>query len=111
MTAADTLRANLSRIMREEGISVKTLADRSGVSPRTAAYLATRSSSAPSLDTAEAVAKALGLELWQLLLPDLDYRRARGALPAVLEAYLHAPQPVADFLAHIAEQPGPYRTK
>jgi transcriptional regulator with XRE-family HTH domain len=81
----------LQELMRQRGWSQHELAKKSGVTQRQISNLLTGTQS-PSLDTAEAIARAFDLETWHMLiratgLPPNDLARLRRVITAFLDSY------------------------
>ncbi len=72
-TLRDVVANNIARIMDDPAapLTQEAVGRRSGIPQRTVGRLK-NGSSAASLTTLEAIAKGLGVEPWQLLIPDFD---------------------------------------
>ena len=71
VTSRDILAENLSRLIEASGLSLRAWAQGKGLDVKLVERLA-KNSHAVTLDKLEDVAKAVGLQAWQLLLPDVD---------------------------------------
>lgn len=88
-----TLAANVRRLMDAEHLSQQALAKRAGVSQRGVSYVLNyrdEHDRHPSTETVEALARAFGLQAWQLMAPNLgqELHAARGALADHLDVAL-----------------------
>lgn len=77
-TTRSILAENLRRMIDGEGLSIRALALSRGLDMRLIDRLVNKSN-AVTIDTLEVVAEKLGLQAWQLLLPDLDPKQPPDA--------------------------------
>jgi transcriptional regulator with XRE-family HTH domain len=82
----DTLARNLTVLMAEAGWNQVELAKRSGVSQRQISNIL-RKESGCSVEHADALARAFGLQGWHLIMPTLPADVRNGALPLLMERY------------------------
>ncbi len=75
--ASKTLVANLRALMRATGMKRTLLVKKSGVSERMIGYILAEERT-PTLDIAEALAKAFGLRGWQMIVPGLPVALAKN---------------------------------
>ncbi|MGE8452644.1 MAG: hypothetical protein ACN6OP_18895 [Pseudomonadales bacterium] len=104
-SAADIVGANLNRLMAEAGLSNVTLESRLSrhVTKSTIGRMRNAESSA-GIGNIEQVARAFGLEAWQLLIPDVSTTnkpRLAGTAPA---ANTQSPSPAAAELLDLFNQ-------
>jgi transcriptional regulator with XRE-family HTH domain len=85
----DTLAINLTMLMAEARWNQVELAKRSGVSQRQISNIL-RKESGCSVEHADALAKAFGLQGWHLIMPSLPADVRNGAIPALLQRYAAA---------------------
>ena len=86
----DTLVENLQALMSLRRISRSELARRSGVSERMLAFIFAGDRK-PTIDTVEKLAKPLGVNGWQLILPGYAGHVAeKNHLDEVVDAYMHS---------------------
>lgn len=62
---------NLNRLMDHADVSQTTLGKKAGVDPSTIGRIRTQKN-APDIETLEAICTALGVAVWQALVPDMD---------------------------------------
>lgn len=89
LSAIDILIQNIEMLKKEAGnMSNRELSRRSGVSDRAIGKTLNKES-APAVDNVEKIAKAFGLESWQLMLPNLraDMKRS-GHLDQLIADYM-----------------------
>jgi len=73
----DTFRENLKKIMAARGLSANRLSQMSSVSQVMISYIL-KSSRGASLDTVQAIADALGLPAYMMLVPDFNFEHDAG---------------------------------
>lgn len=94
--------ANLRRLVDDHGDTHRSLGKRAKVSPRQVGYILTLHS-VPTIETADALAGAYGLEGWQLQIADLPLAVLKSpALGAVLRAFLTTDDAGRDLLGRLA---------
>lgn len=64
----ETLAANMRRLMADRDWKQAELAERAGIAQKTVSQILTGSSAA-TIETVDAIARAFGIEVWQLLMP------------------------------------------
>jgi plasmid maintenance system antidote protein VapI len=84
MTVADHFAANVRRVIEHEGLSVNGAATRWRVPVKTLEAIIKRQRT-PTLETADALARAAGFALWQMIAANFD-----PANPPVLRAMSQA---------------------
>ena len=91
-TTRSTLIRNLTALMDVRGWNQSELARQSGVSQRMISHLL-RDEASCSIETAEALATAFGLNGWHLLLPNLPHDLLDSpSLRRLVDSYISAPQ-------------------
>jgi transcriptional regulator with XRE-family HTH domain len=71
MNSTKTVAKNLKKIMEAKGLSQNRLHELSGISQSSVGRIM-EGKVAPRVDSIDAIAKAIGCQPWQLLVPDLD---------------------------------------
>lgn len=102
----DIAAKNIAMLMQRDGLTQMELAKRAGVSQKTISNMLNpgQGVNSPRLDNVTAVAQALGLELWQLLLPQIpDDAREIRALSTVVENYLFCSSEGRANISRVAE--------
>ena len=89
MNVNETFRRNLLRVMKERGLDAATLSKMAGLNPRAVKDIEEGRSQSPKLQTAVAIADALGVDLSDLLSP---------------EPRNHLAKELADFLSQYDEE-------
>ena len=85
-------------------MSQRDLAAKSGVSQRQISNILSDATSC-SVDTAQALAKAFGLEGWHLLVPNLpDELLSSPSLERLVRAYIGAPASAREFMDTLADR-------
>jgi transcriptional regulator with XRE-family HTH domain len=103
---------NLDFLMEENGDSTYTLAKRAGMSQRTVANIVGRLQEKVSLEQAEALAGAYGLEGWHMIMPNLtDDLRRSPALKKLYEGYVSASPEGRKHIDMVAAREAAYSTK
>jgi transcriptional regulator with XRE-family HTH domain len=85
----DTLARNLLALMREAGWNQVELSKRSGVSQRQISNIL-RQDTGCSVEHADALAKAFGLQGWHLIMPTLRKDLEAGAISLLVDRYASA---------------------
>lgn len=106
----DTLIANLRALMKAGGMKLPGLAIKSGVSLRMINYILSKERK-PTVEIAEALARAFNLKGWQLIIPDLPVDLARsGKLNTLVKNYTHSSEAGREYIDRVAEQEAKYKT-
>lgn len=102
-TAIGIFATNLDRLMKERGLVDRALELKSGIGHKTINNMR-NGRHAPNLDNIEAVAKALQVEPWMLLVPNapLDLLRS-GKLQRLMSNFLAADERQQESLIALAE--------
>lgn len=94
--------------MHETGMKKAELANKSGVSERMIGYILAKEK-APTVEVADALAKAFDLPGWMLLLPDLSVRIAKtGKLQTLVTKYTQSSDAGREYIDRVAEQEAKY---
>jgi transcriptional regulator with XRE-family HTH domain len=104
----ETFQRNLRMLKRLYQISSKTIAERCGVSERMVDYLLAGERT-PTIEVADDLARAFGLNGWQLLLPHLTADLARhNKLEQLLTHYGNASEDGRDHIDMVAAREAKY---
>jgi transcriptional regulator with XRE-family HTH domain len=107
-SVSDTFAQNLRVLMHHESLSMPSLAKLSGVSGRMIAYILTKERT-PTIEIADAIAKAFRLEGWQMMIPDFATTRTSSAkLSELIHHYAQSTEQGRKFISHVAEQESKY---
>lgn len=99
---------NLRLLMRATSIKKKQLAQKSGVSERMIGYILAKEKT-PTVDVTDAIAKAFGLEGWQLMIPGVKADLAKsGKLSKLMHNYAIASDNGREYIDRVAEQEAKY---
>lgn len=108
---AETLSANLRALMKEFKFSKEVLAKRSGVSDRMIGYILAAERST-TIETANDLGKAFGLNGWLLLIPGLPVELAKtGQLEKLIINYAHSSNDGRNYIEKVAEKEADYKAK
>jgi transcriptional regulator with XRE-family HTH domain len=98
---------NVRRLMKDEGWSQTELAKRAGISQRAVSYLLNYRDAQdrhPTTETIEGIAGAFGLQVWQLMIPDLPLELLQSQrFSKLIENYRDAPEEGRRQVERIAE--------
>lgn len=101
---AQNLRDNLRLLLKETGITTTGLAAKSGISKRMIDYILSGERGA-SIDVAESLAKAFGLNGWQLIKPNLQYDLHKsGRLEELEKKFLACEQETQDYVLSVMKR-------
>ena len=102
-TAIDILAINLRWLMERDKLSEGDVAKKAGIDKKTINNILNRRNE-PQLDIVEAVAKAFGLEPWQLLVDGMGEAMTRdGKLGSLIEAYAKTDDSGRESMLKVAE--------
>ncbi len=105
---AQVLIANVRALMRANGMTVKALAAKSGVSERHIKYVFSGERT-PTVDVADALAKPFGIKGWQLMMPNLPADIAKsGQLDQLIDRYAKSNEQGRDYIDRVAEKEAKY---
>lgn len=111
VSAAELLAHNLRLMMKKHGYSKAELERRSGVSDRHIAYILTMERVA-SIDVVESIAKAFGLQAWQLIHEKLtDDSAVNHKVEQVISDYMNASDDGRKLIFMVAEREAKYGQK
>ncbi len=100
----DIVAANLAALMGHAQWSQRDLEAKSGVSQRQISNILTRSTSC-SVETADALARAFGLEGWHLLVKDLPDDLVHSvSIAKLVAAYIQAGQETRNYIDTVAQR-------
>lgn len=107
----DILARNLRYLMDQKELTEMALARRSGVSQKSINNVLHRAYRA-KLDTCAKLAKAFGLECWQLVMPGMiaDFEGQQG-LRRLVKAYFNSAEEGQRAVLSVAEREAQYRTR
>ena len=105
----DTLANNLRALMNEFAWNQVELSKRSGVSQRQISNILRRETGC-SIEHAEAIAKAFGLEGWHLIMPTLRRDLKTGAVAKLISNYAEATDAGRAAIDRVAELESHYAT-
>lgn len=106
-----TLIDNVRSLMRAFPMTKPELAKRSGISERMIAYILAGERT-PTVEVANDLAKAFGLNGWQLLVPGLSMELAKvGKLEVLVKNYMNSSESGRDYIDSVAEREAEYRAK
>lgn len=107
-STSDTLVTNLRELMRITKIRKPDLAKKSGVSERMIGYILAKERT-PTVDTAEALGQAFGLNGWQLIMPGLPIHLAKnGHLDKLVKNYARLTDEGREYVDRVAEKEAGY---
>lgn len=98
----ETLALNLALLMRRAGVNQVELAKKSGVSQRQISNILRRETGC-SIEHADALARAFGLQGWHLIMPTLTADIASGAIALLIERYAAASEDGRRAIDRVAE--------
>lgn len=108
---SETLIKNLRVLMDDRGWKPKKLSEKSGVSPRMVAYIL-KGERVCSIEIAEQLANAFGLQGWELLINDMPEHLLKSKkLEKLYKNYAKATMEAQEYIDHIAEREAQYSTK
>ena len=98
-------------LMSETNINTAALSKMSGVSKRMIDYILTEERRA-SIEIAEQLAGAFGLNAWHLIIPGLKYDVAKpGILDKLIENYASCPPVSREYINQVAERDSEYKVE
>ena len=104
----EVLIPNLRVLMKVMKINNPLLATKSGISLRMIAYILSGQKK-PTTKTIEALAKAFGVKVWQLLIPGLRPELIKsGKLDSLVKNYSQTSEKGREWIDHVAEQEAKY---
>lgn len=109
--ASDTLARNLGALMKSSGKSEHVLAKESGVSQKTINNILNRRS-APTIDTADKLARPFGLRSWHLMLPiDSAEILNTRSFETLLTHYVSSTADGREYITRVADKEAKYGSK
>lgn len=107
-STAENFVANLRFLMRLNDISQTTLAKKSGVSQKSISNIL-NGNQIPSIEMAEQLAAAFGLEGWHMIMPNLpDDLRSSSALSKLYKGFIKATPEGRKHIEMVAEREAAY---